>query len=68
MSGYLRQFIQNMAGDQKSDLFIPVQPQDQFPYFDDTLRVEPVSGFIQYKEIGAAAEGNGDAQTLPHTQ
>ena len=57
-----------MAGDQNGDPMLPVQLQNQFPDLNDALGIETVDGFIQHEKVRVSRKGNGDAQSLPHTE
>ena len=59
---------QQVAGDQHGDLPLPIEPQDQLAHFDDALGIQAVDGFVQHEKVWISRKGNGDAQSLPHTE
>ena len=68
MGGQFGQLIQNMAGDQNGDPMLPVQLQNQLPDLNDALGVQTVDWLIQHEKVRVPGKGNGDTQSLPHTE
>ena len=68
MGGKAGKLVQNVAGDQHRDTVLPVELQDQLPYFDDALGVKAVDRLVQHQKIRISRQRHGDPQPLAHTQ
>ena len=63
----LLHFGEQMAG-QEDRHPAPVQVQQQLPGVTDTVRVQPVAGFVQDQQPGPPDERSGQAEPLAHAE
>src|SRR5699024_190595 len=59
---------QNVAGYEEGDPFLTVQLQDQFPYFDDALRIQSVDWFIEDEKVRIPCQCDRNAESLFHAE
>ena len=57
-----------MTGNKKGDPFFTVQLQDQFPHFDDALRIQSVDRFIEDEKVRISCQCDGDTEPLLHAE